>query len=176
MLGRLPLAGAALLSSALCESGFALSEGAAGADWCAAVRRDITALHAGGALQRSLNRVATARADAEGGGAEGHLCEKKGIHELDVVFNGALAAPDALDAAPALRTWLGDSLRGVTPASEAAESSAKRDEPAASADAGEESGCAALMAALNAAAPWLELTHLARASLCGFAAEAHAVG
>jgi hypothetical protein len=163
-LGTLPLACAARLSDALSEEGYAVADGAASEDWCAAVRRDIGALHRGGALQKSLNRVATARAHAAGG-AEGHLCEKKGIHELDVVLNGKLVAPAALDAAPALRAWLGDSLARRERAAHAAAGADERADGealGAKAEAGAASGCDALLAALNAAAPWLQLTHLVR--------------
>ena len=165
-LGALPLACAPRLSAALGEEGYAVADGAASEEWCAAVRRDIGALHSGGALQKSLNRVATARAGAAGGGAEGHLCEKKGIHELDIVLNGELVAPAALDAAPALAAWLGDSLGRRERAAQAAAGEGERAGGDAKATAEDEgcaaSGCGALMAALNAAAPWLQLTHLVR--------------
>lgn len=151
-LGRVPLSCADALSDALSEAGFAVADNAASGAWCADVRRDIRGLHALNLLQRSLNRVATARADGAGGAAEGHLCEKKGIHELDILLNGALAAPEALDAAPALRAWLGDSLQWREGGNEA---DAVGERPAR-----DGSGCGALMAALNAAAPWLGLTHL----------------
>lgn len=172
-LGAAPLRGAARLSSALQETGFAVSEHAAGGAFCAAVRADIEALHAASLLQRSLNRVVTARQRA-GGAAEapsaaaptpdeGHLCEKAGIHELDIVLNGTLVRPDALEAAPTLREWLGDSARGGS------RDGGSRDGGGADPDGGAgtsapTSGCAALLAQLNAAAPWLALTHLVRAS------------
>ena len=164
-LGTQPLACASRLSDALGEAGYAVADGAASEEWCATVRRDITSLHSGGALQKSLNRVATARVDGAGGGAEGHLCEKKGIHELDIVLNGELVAPAALDAAPALAAWLGDSLDRRERAAQAAADGGERadsDAKTAEAEGGAASGCDALMAALNAAAPWLQLTHLVR--------------
>jgi hypothetical protein len=162
-LGVPPLAGAPLLSARLQEEGHAVCDGAAGKAWCAAVRDDINALHAAGLLQRSLNRVTTARAGEDGAGQEGHLCDKVGIHELDIVLKGELLQPAALAAAPALRRWLRRSVPAAAACCSGAE--AEADDAAAAEDGSDGAhadGCAALIAQLNAAAPWLALTHLAR--------------
>jgi hypothetical protein len=175
-LGHAPLRCAPRLSRQLSEDGHAVADGAAGRAWCASVREDIVSLHAAGLLQRSLNRVVTSRGggDDEAGQQAGHLCEKAGINELDIVLNGALARPDALDAAPSLRRWLGNSLTrraageegGGEEAQREGEGSGRSDESngggCGDGESESESGCAALMAAINAAAPWLALTHLVR--------------
>jgi hypothetical protein len=134
-LGSQPLSGAAGLSARLEEHGYAVFENAASSEWSASVARDIAGLHARDLLQRSLNRVATSRGEQGSSGAPappptGEVCEKAGVYEQDLLLNGAVLHPQALAAAASLQSWV------------------------------DACGPTALLAQLNAAAPWLALTHL----------------
>ena len=136
-LGVAPLITAPSLSQQLEETGWAVCSDAASPAFCAAVRAEICSLHSTGQLSASLNRVATERGSNATDG-DGHLCAKHGVYELDVLLDGAVVAPAALKASPALTAWLGASRLGS--------------------DAG--CGCSELVAQLNLAAPWLALRSL----------------
>jgi len=131
-LGLRPLPGLDRLSEALRTEGVWSSDGAAGEDFCAALRCDAEALYAARLLLPSLNRVATARGGAQAGLSPppgGALCAKVGVHELELVLGGARCGGDARSLAPTLSAWL-------------------------------DRGAPELLGQLQAAAPWLQLDAL----------------
>ena len=135
-LGSAPLSEAASLSDKLHCEGFAVCEGAAASAWCSSVATEIRDLHSvHSILLPSLNRVATSRGQPAGHGAlrpppTGVVCHKEGVFELDLVYEGRLCRDDALDVCPTLRAWWHGGHG------------------------------AALCGHINAAAPWLQLTHV----------------
>ena len=66
----------------------------------------LTFLPPGGHLRESLNKVATGRAGGSNAGPDaGHVLCKKGIWERDLVYEGAVIAPEALAAAPTVASF-----------------------------------------------------------------------
>ena len=66
----------------------------------------LTFLSPGGHLRESLNKVATGRAGASNAGPDASrvLC-RKGIWERDLVYEGAVIAPEALASAPTVASF-----------------------------------------------------------------------
>jgi 2OG-Fe(II) oxygenase superfamily len=139
---ELHLCGPGSLSERLESEGYCIVDDAASPQWCAALEAELRDLHTvHSLLQPSLNRVATSRAGsgaAAGAGLgeslapppTGVVCCKTGITELDIVYAGQLVRSDALDLSPTLHAWWYGD------------------------------GSRKLLAQINAAAPWLRLTHV----------------
>ena len=99
-LPELPLA---KLRDALEEDGYCVLRGVPWlSELAARVEREVARAHARGELAPSCNRLATARDAASGAVVDGAVLAKRGVHELDVVVDGRVAAPATLAASPAL--------------------------------------------------------------------------
>jgi len=140
-------------------------------------------LHRLGHLETSPNRLSTVRGKT-GSDNDGAVCVKNGVFELPLVLGGkAVAAPEVWRAAPSLaRWWHGNknnwcnardealdrkdssNLEDVNFEGRAKESkydSRKNDEVAIKTSGDRPgSGCIKFMDAINAAAPWLQLSDL----------------
>lgn len=125
---------------------------------CAALRSELAALGSRGWLQPASLRLRTAgpsmglpctssRPVRRGEDSEGVECAKAGVNELSVVLGGEVVEPQALvSCCPTIRAW----LRGRASAADDGDGGV-----------GERATMMRpLLDALNAAAPWLQLTHL----------------
>eukprot|EP01047_Picozoa_sp_COSAG01_P024536 COSAG01_NODE_1520_length_10029_cov_26.551374_2_plen_276_part_00 len=154
LLSSLPAA----LASDLQETGYAVCDNVATGEVCAALRSELAALGSRGWLQPASLRLRTAgpsmglpctssRPVRRGEDSEGVECAKAGVNELSVVLGGEVVEPQALvSCCPTIRAW----LRGRASAADDGDGGV-----------GERATMMRpLLDALNAAAPWLQLTHL----------------
>jgi len=84
--------------------GFRELLGGARAGYCRAVRDEIEELFAGGFLVPSRNKLTAAR-DEKGRITAGFVRRKPGVHELDLVLEGAVVAPQALAICPSIQRF-----------------------------------------------------------------------
>ena len=105
-----PLAGVDLgdLGARLQRDGYRVWREAVDAAYVAELRGEVELLFEQQMMEASRNNLAVER-DARGKVTRGHLLGKRGVHELDVVYEGAVAAPCgaiALALCPAIRRFV----------------------------------------------------------------------
>jgi Rps23 Pro-64 3,4-dihydroxylase Tpa1-like proline 4-hydroxylase len=84
--------------------GFAVMDGIASPEWCAALRQDIVELAEKRLMSLSQNKIALDR-NEEGQVTKGEVVDKGGVFELDVILNGHVVRNDALTYAGTLREF-----------------------------------------------------------------------
>jgi hypothetical protein len=84
--------------------GFAYIDNAASLEWCEAIRAEIDLLFELAAMSCSQNRIATQRG-GEGVEMQGAIVNKQGVFELDILANGKLLKPEAMQVATTLSNF-----------------------------------------------------------------------
>ena len=90
------------------RDGYRVWRGAVEASYIAELRRDVELLFEQEMMECSRNNLAVER-NAAGKVTRGHLLGKRGVHELDIVYEGRVAMPTgaiALDLCPAVRRFV----------------------------------------------------------------------